>query len=52
MNRKNVSNSVIVGGYKPIGKGELKVKLTVKVNKVSASAKQAVEAAGGTVEVI
>ena len=41
-----------LSGVKLLGKGELKVKLTVKVNKVSASAKQAVEAAGGTVEVI
>ncbi|MGQ5708229.1 uL15 family ribosomal protein, partial [Lactobacillus sp. PSON] len=32
--------------------GELKTKVTVKVNKVSAAAKEAVEAAGGTVEVI
>ena len=41
-----------LSGVKLLGNGELKVKLTVKVNKVSASAKQAVEAAGGTVEVI
>lgn len=39
-------------GVKLLANGELKVKLTVKVNKVSASAKNAVEAAGGTVEVI
>lgn len=39
-------------GVKLLANGELKVKLTVKVNKVSASAKKAVEAAGGTVEVI
>lgn len=41
-----------LSGIKLLGNGELKVKLTVKVNKVSASAKKAVEAAGGTVEVI
>lgn len=39
-------------GVKLLAKGELKVKLTVKVNKVSAAAKKAVEAAGGSVEVI
>lgn len=37
---------------KLLAKGELNVKLTVKVNKVSAAAKKAVEAAGGSVEVI
>lgn len=39
-------------GVKLLAKGELNVKLTVKVNKVSAAAKKAVEAAGGSVEVI
>jgi large subunit ribosomal protein L15 len=39
-------------GVKLLAKGELKVKLTVKVNKASAAAKKAVEAAGGSVEVI
>lgn len=39
-------------GVKLLAKGELKVKLTVKVNKVSTAAKKAVEAAGGSVEVI
>lgn len=41
-----------LAGVKLLGKGELKTKLTVKVNKVSAAAKKAVEAAGGSVEVI
>ncbi|WEV70565.1 50S ribosomal protein L15 [Lactobacillus sp. ESL0785] len=41
-----------LSGVKLLAKGELKVKLTVKVNKVSAAAKKAVEAAGGSVEVI
>lgn len=41
-----------LSGIKLLAKGELKVKLTVKINKVSAAAKKAVEAAGGTVEVI
>ncbi|QNQ81370.1 50S ribosomal protein L15 [Lactobacillus sp. PV034] len=39
-------------GVKLLANGELKAKLTVKVNKVSEAAKNAVEAAGGTVEVI
>lgn len=37
---------------KLLANGKLDVKLTVKVNKVSESAKKAVETAGGTVEVI
>ncbi|RMC23819.1 MULTISPECIES: 50S ribosomal protein L15 [unclassified Lactobacillus] len=41
-----------LSGIKLLAKGELKVKLNVKVNKVSAAAKEAVEAAGGSVEVI
>ena len=39
-------------GVKLLANGEVKVKLTVKVNKVSEAAKKAVESAGGTVEVI
>ncbi len=35
---------------KVLGNGELEKKLTVKVDKVSASAKEKIEAAGGTVE--
>lgn len=41
-----------LAGVKLLANGELSVKLTVKVNKVSEAAKKAVEAAGGTVEVI
>ena len=41
-----------LSGVKVLGNGELNVKLTVKVNKVSEAAKSAIEAAGGTVEVI
>jgi large subunit ribosomal protein L15 len=36
---------------KVLGNGELKSKLTFKVDAVSAKAKAAIEAAGGTVEV-
>ena len=39
-------------GVKVLGQGELTKKLTVKVNKTSASAKAAIEALGGSVEVI
>ncbi|CAI8935894.1 MULTISPECIES: 50S ribosomal protein L15 [Bacillus] len=39
-------------GVKILGDGKLEKKLTVKANKFSASAKQAIEAAGGTAEVI
>ena len=41
-----------LSGVKLLANGELKVKLTVKVNKASEAAKEAVEAAGGTVEVM
>ena len=39
-------------GVKVRGNGELTKKLTVKVNAVSAAAKEKIEAAGGTIEVI
>lgn len=39
-------------GVKILGNGELTKKLTVKVDALSASAKEKIEAAGGTVEVI
>lgn len=41
-----------LSGVKLLANGELNVKLNVKVNKVSTAAKEAVEAAGGSVEVI
>ncbi|WP_297818112.1 50S ribosomal protein L15 [uncultured Lactobacillus sp.] len=41
-----------LSGVKLLANGELKSKLTVKVNKASEAAKKAVEAAGGTIEVI
>ncbi|MFP4478465.1 MAG: 50S ribosomal protein L15 [Bacillota bacterium] len=41
-----------LSGIKILGRGKLEVKLTVKAHKFSASAKEAIEAAGGTVEVI
>ena len=40
------------GGLKVLGNGQLTKKLTVKAEKFSASAKSAIEAAGGVAEVI
>ncbi|ASZ11317.1 50S ribosomal protein L15 [Chitinophaga pendula] len=37
---------------KILGQGELKAKVTIKVNAISEKAKQVVEAAGGTVELV
>lgn len=44
--------SKLKAGVKVLGNGELTKKLTVKAHKFSASAKEAIEAAGGTTEVI
>ena len=41
-----------LGGLKVLGNGELTKKLTVKATKFSASAKEAIEKAGGTAEEI
>lgn len=46
---KEVKNNA---GLKVLGNGELKVKLTVKAAKFSASAKEAIEKAGGTAEIV
>jgi len=46
---KEVKNAA---GLKVLGAGELNVALTVKADKFSASAKEAIEKAGGTVEEI
>lgn len=46
---KEVKNSA---GLKVLGTGELKVALTVKAAKFSVSAKEAIEKAGGTCEVV
>ncbi|MGM0877596.1 MAG: 50S ribosomal protein L15 [Bacillota bacterium] len=45
-----VSN--VKSGVKILGNGQLEKKLTVKANKFSTSAKEAIESAGGTAEVI
>ncbi len=42
----------VLSGVKVLAFGKLEKKLTVKANKFSDSAKEAIEAAGGTVEVI
>src|SRR5690625_4723467 len=44
--------SKVKAGVKILGNGKLEKKLTVKAHKFSASAKEAIEAAGGQVEVI
>lgn len=44
--------SKLKAGVKILGNGKLEKKLTVKANKFSASAKEAIEVAGGTAEVI
>ncbi|GEN88596.1 50S ribosomal protein L15 [Oceanobacillus sp. FSL W8-0428] len=44
--------SKLNAGVKILGKGQLEKKLTVKAHKFSASAKEAIEAAGGQSEVI
>ncbi len=46
---KEVKNNA---GLKVLGKGELKVKLTVRAAKFSEKAKAAIEKAGGTAEVL
>ncbi len=44
--------SALLNGVKVLGKGELTSNLTVKAHKFSASAKKAIEDAGGKTEVI
>ncbi|MFD1039139.1 50S ribosomal protein L15 [Virgibacillus byunsanensis] len=44
--------SKLKAGIKVLGKGAIEKKLTVKAHKFSASAKEAIEAAGGKIEVI
>ena len=46
---KSVKNAA---GLKVLGTGELKVALTVKAAKFSATAKEAIEKAGGTAEIV
>ena len=46
---KEVKNAV---GLKVLGSGELKVALTVKANKFSAQAKEEIQKAGGTAELV
>ena len=49
---KRLVNGKTNGGVKVLGGGNLTKKLTVKADKFSASAKAAIEAAGGVAEVI
>lgn len=39
-------------GIKLLGKGDIQVPLTVRINKISDSARQKIEAAGGKIEVV
>lgn len=39
-------------GFKVLGNGEIEIALTIKANKISASAKEKIEKAGGTVELV
>ena len=39
-------------GVKVIGRGDLQVRLTVRVNRISAGAREVIEAAGGKVELV
>ncbi|WP_085520748.1 50S ribosomal protein L15 [Tuberibacillus sp. Marseille-P3662] len=50
LDNKVISN--LNNGVKILGKGQLNSQLTVKANKFSNSAKEAIEAAGGSIEVI
>lgn len=47
---KGLVKKVLAGGVKVLGNGEMTKSLTVKANAFSASAKEKIEAAGGTVE--
>ncbi|MCF8259536.1 MAG: 50S ribosomal protein L15 [Melioribacteraceae bacterium] len=49
---KNGLLSKAVAPYKILGNGELKAKVTVEAHKFSESAKQKIEAAGGSIKVI
>lgn len=42
----------VLSGVKILGDGDITKKLSVKANKISAAAKEKIEAAGGTVEVV
>ena len=48
----NASIKKVRDGIKVLGNGELNKKLTVKVHKISKSAQAAIEAKGGTVEIV
>lgn len=52
LKEKGIISKIEKNGLKVLGRGELTKKLTVKASKVSAKAKEIIEGAGGTVEVI
>ena len=47
-----IIKKVLPYGLKVLGNGNLEKKLTIKANKFTASAKEKIEKAGGTVEVL
>jgi large subunit ribosomal protein L15 len=50
-----ISRGLVKGrfdGIKLLGQGNIQAPLTIKVNRVSKSAREKIEAAGGTVEVV
>ena len=49
---KTMNIKKVLSGVKVLSQGELEKKLTVKAHKFSKSAQEAIEKAGGTVEVI
>ena len=52
LKREGVVSRIGRDGLKVLGRGELKTALTVKAARFSASAKERIEAAGGTAEVV
>ena len=44
--------SIHTARIKLLGKGEISIPVTLKIDRVSESARQKIEAAGGTVEVL
>ncbi len=52
LKEKGIISKIQKDGIKVLGRGELTKKLTVKASKVSAAAKERIEAVGGNVEVV
>lgn len=52
LKKNKVIGKIEKDGLKVLGRGELTVPLTIKVNKISESAREKIEKAGGKVEVL